>query len=327
MGCRLQRPAPCSGTPSPQAAGQARNEPEFFARLREAGVSVRLRFSEASPGQVTGYAVALPGDGSDPGEPLWHSGGRLSDELTLPRLRRRWQADGCAGAERPGTGPSYRGSIRFTVPERDAIFEHAARQAAMAAEHIRRCAQRDPADAADAAWAAADTLHVAARATGSRVLRRAADAYDRAARAPHGRVPGRTRDGDGLRTAARVMALTGKITGDTTLVTVALIASLVALAAAVAELRQAQQHAAQAAAARVAAEHLDAAAAQARSRVPGFGQATAPGRVRPASAADLARRDFPGPAAARPSAPRQSWPGAPGSAPRPGPAKRTGPGR
>ena len=310
-----------------QAAEQARNEPEFFARLREAGVSVRLRFSEASPGQVTGYAVALPGDGSDPGEPLWHSGGRLSDELTLPRLRRRWQADGCAGAERPGTGPSYRGSIRFTVPERDAIFEHAARQAAMAAEHIRRCAQRDPADAADAAWAVADTLHVAARATGSRVLRRAADAYDRAARAPHGRVPGRTGDGDGLRTAARVMALTGKITGDTTLVTVALIASLVALAAAVAELRQAQQHASQAAAARAAAEHLDAAAAQARSRVPGFGQATAPGRIRPVSAADLTRRDFP--ASLRPGHPLPASPGQtrPGSHRVPGPSKRTGPGR
>ena len=45
---------------------------------------------------------------------------------------------------------------------------------------------------ADAAWAAADTLHAAAAALGSRVLRQAADSYDRAARAPYGRQgPGR----------------------------------------------------------------------------------------------------------------------------------------
>jgi len=40
------------------------------------------------------------------------------------------------------------------------------------------------------------------------------------------------------------MAMTGQITSDTTLVTVALLANLVALAAAVAELREAQHHAA-----------------------------------------------------------------------------------
>jgi hypothetical protein len=56
---------------------------------------------------------------------------------------------------------------------------------------------------------------------------------------------GRT-PGERLRAAARLMALTGQITGDAPLVTVALIANLAALAVAVAELREAQQHAAQA---------------------------------------------------------------------------------
>ena len=41
----------------------------------------------------------------------------------------------------------------------------------------------DPAEAADAAWAAADMLHVAARALRDPHLRCAADSYDRAARA------------------------------------------------------------------------------------------------------------------------------------------------
>jgi hypothetical protein len=41
-------------------AEQAGDEAGFFARLREAGVLVRLRFSQTSPGQVTCYAVGLP---------------------------------------------------------------------------------------------------------------------------------------------------------------------------------------------------------------------------------------------------------------------------
>src|SRR6266516_4404349 len=86
------------------AAERARNEPEFFACLREAGLKVRLRFSEVCPGQVTGYAVTLPGHHHSDGQPLWYSGGRLSGELTLPRPRRRRSVSG--------------------QPERDAIYGH-----------------------------------------------------------------------------------------------------------------------------------------------------------------------------------------------------------
>jgi hypothetical protein len=52
------------------AAEQARNEPEFFARLRDDEIRVRLRFSEVHPGQVTGYAVGLPGHDDGHGRPL-----------------------------------------------------------------------------------------------------------------------------------------------------------------------------------------------------------------------------------------------------------------
>ena len=293
------------------AAEQAGSEPDFFARLRAAGLEVRLRFSEANPGQVTGYAVTLPGHHDRDGQPLWYSGGRLSGELTLPRLRGRWEAQH-GGADRSGAGAARSGTFRFTTAERDAIYEDAARQAATAAEHIRRCAQHDPAAAADAAWAAADVLHSAAGALGSRVLRRAADAYDRAARAPYGRIPDRTRDGERLRTASRAMSLKSMSSGGGTLVSVTLLANLVALSAAVAELRHAQQHAAQAAAAAATAEHLHAAVTSARPPVP-QAQAQAPGRARPATAPDLARRDMPPawpgtpvpatPAAARPASP------------------------
>jgi hypothetical protein len=268
-----------------KAAELAPDEAGFFGRLRDAGVLVRLRFSEINPGEVTGYSVALPGQEGSDGAPVWYGGGRLAAGLTLPRLRSGWEPSRSAHADRPG-------AFRFTDPERDAIFEHAARQAAAAAEHIRCRARDDPAGAADAAWAAGDTPHVAARALRSPELRRAADAYDRAARAQHGRIPGRTAQGSQLRAAARLMALTGQVTGDATLATIALIANLVALAIAVAGLREAQQLMAQAAAARTAATQLQAAAVHARSPVPHPGRGEASRRSRPVTAAELARKDI-----------------------------------
>jgi hypothetical protein len=89
------------------------------------------------------------------------------------------------------------------------------------------------------------------------------------------------------------MAMTGVTAGDGTLFSGALIANLVALSVAVADLRQAQQHAAQAAAARAAAAHLHAATSQARSVAPRPRQAEARRPGPSASAADVARGDFP----------------------------------
>src|SRR5215472_16744273 len=105
-------------------------EAGFFAGLRAAGLLVRLRFSESDPEQVTGYAVTLPGHTGPDGTLLWYGGGRLAAGLTLPRLRQRWHR---GLAERSG-------AAQFTAPERDAVYQHAAHQAAAATEHIRRCA-------------------------------------------------------------------------------------------------------------------------------------------------------------------------------------------
>jgi len=269
-----------------RAAEQATDETGFFARLREAGVLVRLRFSEIDPGQVTGYSVTLPGHAGSDGTPVWYGGGRLAAGLTLPRLRTRWNRPPGGSAERSGTP-------QFTAAERDEMYRHAARQARAAAEHIRRCAMSDPAAAADAAWAAADTLHVAARVLRNPHLRCAADSYDRAARAQHGRLPRRSRNGDQLRRTARMIALAGNLTGDVTLTAIALVGQLVALAAAVAELRQAQQLAAQAQAARTAAAHLNSAVNQPRPQAGGFGHARSRGPAQAASAAKLASQDVP----------------------------------
>jgi hypothetical protein len=270
------------------AAAHAQDEAGFFARLCETGVLVRLRFSEINPGQVTGYAIALSGHVDEDGAPLWYGGGRLAPQLTLPRLRIAW-------AQRSGEASSDPGTPWWAGSEREALYRHAARQAATAAEHIRHSAQGHPTAAADTAWAAADAFHSAARALRDPELRRAADAYDRAARPPYGRIPLHTRSGDRLRATARLLALVGNIGGDGTLAVAALVASLLDLAAAVTELRQAQQYAAQAAAARRAAEHLHRAHTRARSRAAQPGRAARPEHAGRATAPAAARRDFPGP--------------------------------
>jgi hypothetical protein len=146
----------------------------------------------------------------------------------------------------------------LTVAERNAIYEHAAHRATAATEHIRWCMAHDPAEAAHAAHAAAGTLNIAAALTRNRVLRQAADSYDRAARACYGRLPRPTHEGHQLRAAARLLALTGSATDDTTQQLDRLIARLAVLVATIAELREAQRHAAQAKAARAAAQQLRA---------------------------------------------------------------------
>ena len=97
---------------------------------------------------------------------------------------------------------------------------------------------------------------MAAAALGSRILRQAADAYDRAARAPYGRIPRPSPAGNSLRRAARLLAAFAFITSDPSFRPIVLITRLAALAEAVAVLRQSQQRAAQAASALSAAERL-----------------------------------------------------------------------
>ena len=57
-----------------QAAEHATNEAGFFTRLRASCVLVRERFSEVNPGEVTGYAVTLPGCTGPDGTPRWFRG-------------------------------------------------------------------------------------------------------------------------------------------------------------------------------------------------------------------------------------------------------------
>jgi hypothetical protein len=153
---------------------------------------------------------------------------------------------------------------------------------------------------------------VAAAALGSRILRQAADAYDRTARTPSGRIPPPAPAGNQLRRAARLISAFATLTTNPALTPLILLTRLAALAEAVAALRDAQQHAAQAAAARAAAEHLHAAAR------PVPGPAAAP---RTSTPGQLAALSFPAPAtSARQPAPRQTSPAQDGQRPARGPS-------
>ena len=311
------------------AAAGARTEREFFDQLASAGVLIRRRYSTQHPGQVTGYAVGLPHHRGRDGGVIWYSGGKLAADLTLPKLRGRWEPHSRSAQRSVGyvSGAGARtgrlAADGLTVGERELIYGHAARQAAHAAEHIRHCARRDPGRAADAAWAAADALHTAAQITDSGALRCAADAYDRAARAPFGRLPSRTSAGTRLRTAARTLALMGQADSDAYVAALALIGNLVALTLAVAELRQAQQQAVRATAARTAAKHLRAAAADLRSRAPRSGKVEVRRRRR-WSPAELARHEGAAPPLLGRAGPAQPTPAGAGPA-APGPRRTVRP--
>lgn len=72
-----------------RAAATAVSDVDFFTRLTEAGVRVKKRV--APDGNVTGYSVALPGDRNMEQSAVWFPGAKLAPDLSLPRVRERWQ--------------------------------------------------------------------------------------------------------------------------------------------------------------------------------------------------------------------------------------------
>jgi hypothetical protein len=256
------------------------SEAEFFARLRADGLLVRERFSRRDTGEVTGYAVALPGHVNREGRPVWFGGGRLAADFTLPKLRHRWTGT-------PAT-------LRYGSTARDAAWSAAIDAAARATNLLRFYGAGSPA-AADIAWATSDILRVTAwrlRGDPCGLLRRAADTYDRAARTPYGRLPISTA-GSGLRAAARVLAETSADDDRMSQAVAALLGQLAQLADAVARLRTVERSMAQALAAGESAGLMRDASERsgARSVRPERGRNTPADPDR--SVVALAARDFP----------------------------------
>jgi len=264
--------------------------------------------------------VALPESVDVGGQPIYFGGGKLAADLTLPKLRRRWElaepagsattsAAGGATAGQPGRAAGASSSAssatdggnqdrhRLTGEERARIWEQASAAAARATEQVRAAAGTDPLGAADAAWAASDFLASAARVVEGRrggPLTVAAGHYDRAARELWGRLPAPSQAGQGLRAASVLLASARFVGRGENTQLLALLAQLAALSDAVTRLRENQDRAAQAAAARSAAEQLRLTSAQRASLQTGPPVATATRTRRPGLSFDVGR-SRPGP--------------------------------
>ncbi|MFF3750525.1 relaxase/mobilization nuclease domain-containing protein [Streptomyces sp. NPDC002018] len=237
-----------------QSLAGAAGEEEFFTRLREAGVRVRLR--HAPSGDVLGYSVALPGDRNRDREPVWFPGSALAPDLSLPKIRRRL-ADGTpepvmqddAGEARTGwSAPAHQRRRVTTIAERAATAldeddDEAAGQLVGVGELLDALAQTSPA-------ATRAELGAAARA-----FERATRSHIRAGQA----------DTRAIRSAARGIIQAGGALGrgEDGGATAMLLSTLVLVTIAAVRWHSARGHAQQAAASQQAAEHLRAAYRQA----------------------------------------------------------------
>ncbi len=94
------------------AGAGAGSEAEFVRMLRADGLLVRPRFAAGRDDEVVGYSVALaPAPGRDP---VWHAGGKVAKDLTLPRLR----SDGGWTAQDPEAIDEWQRAFRGDPPAR-----------------------------------------------------------------------------------------------------------------------------------------------------------------------------------------------------------------
>ncbi|GAB7192790.1 relaxase/mobilization nuclease domain-containing protein [Kineococcus sp. NUM-3379] len=251
------------------AAATASNLDGFFDQLADAGIMVRRRYSTREAGQITGYSVAMPTI-LEGGDPIWFSGGKLSSDLTLPKISARFEMDRVGdktAAEAPGrranarTGADKGRAHRVSPEERERIWARVHEATAHATETISTHGTSDPRQAADAAWAAADFLSAAAEVLEGRrggPLTDAAGSYLRAAKEVWGRTPPPSSAGRGLREAASWMTLARAFSRSNMAPMLQALAQMAVLSDALVRLREEQDRAHQAAAARRAAEQLRA---------------------------------------------------------------------
>ncbi|MCT9112380.1 relaxase/mobilization nuclease domain-containing protein [Streptomyces mirabilis] len=233
-----------------QAVAGAASEAEFFNRLREAGLRLKLR--HAPSGDVLGYTVALPGDRNRNHEPVWFAGSTLAPDLSYPKIQTRL-ADGtpdAAALPKADNGPSD--------------WSRPAQGRRTATETAERAATRLDSDDDEAAAqlagigelldAVAQTSPAATRAA----LRAAARTFERATRS---HVRAERADTRAIRSAARGIIQAGSALGrgEDGGTTAMLVSTLVLVALAAARWHSARGHAQQAEASRQTAEHLRAA--------------------------------------------------------------------
>lgn len=223
---RTSRPMPARAWLTRQvraaAAGSVSPE-EFEAALVKVGVAVHWRESQRVPGQLTGYAVGRPGDVDADGAQVWFGGSKLSPDLSLPKLRARWDdvADSPAVVrvprQRPPTTPRQRGEVLDR------------------AERALRRAIDDPATPgrAVAAGEVAATIAGLVEGPDGGPLTEAAEDLSRLARRPGGHRPRTRGQVQALRDVAASLSLLGYLSDGELRSAVLLVSHLVRIGAAI----------------------------------------------------------------------------------------------
>jgi hypothetical protein len=221
------------------AIPHAKSAEELLAYLEADGVLLKVKYGPS--GDPLGYAAGRPGDLNGKREQIFHPGGSIAPDLTLPKLKARLETS--APEEHPSarrnqpTTPWHQATDALNTLHTD-LTNDARAQAHITAlgELIEATAQKAPADLGPELRAAAKAF---SRAQWSQVR-----AEDRAAHA--------------LRIAARDIAHTA--TGPDGSALAALVATLVWAAIIAGRWHEAKGHAHQADAARQALQHLQTAA-------------------------------------------------------------------
>ncbi|MDF9814188.1 mobilization protein [Streptomyces sp. SPB162] len=218
---------------------------DLLAYLQADGVEVKPR--RGPSGDLLGYAVGRPGDLNKNGEQIFHPGGKIAPDLSLPQLKARLETSTpeehpTARRDRPST-PWQRATdaldgVTAALTDTNASGRTAQAQIAALGELIEATSQAAPAEL---------------RAE----LRTASEAF---ARAQRSQVRAEHAAAAGLRTAARDLLNTAGGKDSTTAV---LLAALVWATILASRWHQARGHAQQAAAAHLTLQHLQAAYDQA----------------------------------------------------------------
>ncbi|MGW5369594.1 relaxase/mobilization nuclease domain-containing protein [Streptomyces sp. NPDC004009] len=215
------------------------NAEEFIAYLAADGIEVKAR--RGPSGDLLGYAVGRPGDLNENGQQIFHSGGKIAPDLSLPKIKARLESSWpeehpTARRNRPST-PWHQATDALDTLHTYLVDDTRA-QAHIAAlgELIEATAQKAPANLRAELQTASKAFR---RAQRSRIR-----AEDRAAQA--------------LRLAARDIVYTATDPDGSALA--ALLAGLVGAAIVAGRWHEAKNHAHQAEAARQAVQHLQIAA-------------------------------------------------------------------
>ncbi|WP_043265440.1 relaxase/mobilization nuclease domain-containing protein [Streptomyces sp. CT34] len=221
------------------AIPHARSAEELLAYLEADGVAIKPK--RGPSGDLLGYAAGRPGDLNEDDEQIFHPGGKIAPDLSLPKLRARLESSRpeehpTARRNRPST-PWHKATAALDTLHADLADDaHAQAHIAALGELIEATAQKAP-----------DNLRME--------LRSASKAF---ARAERSQIRAEDRAAHALRYAARDIAHTA--TGPDGSALAALLATLVWAAIIASRWHEAKRHAHQADAARKAVQHLQAAA-------------------------------------------------------------------